>query len=241
MAVLGEPDPRSVTVGRAEGRATGPGGASPVWLQAEQPLDLLLVAGAKSVSRPRRRVRTLDLCSSRWDRNALRRRSRPVPVTLMRFFAPQSVFIFGMSLSLSFARLVGRGRSPFGVRCRPVAADRRLAARAACCRSGSAGLRAAIVLSVSWRRRRCRRGSRCRSRRSVARRPCVAPGLDRDAGRLGSLLGRQHHHHVSSVEPGNRLGLPMPSICSAIRSRIRLPNSGWKTSRPRNMIVILTL
>ncbi len=35
--------------------------------------------------------------------------------------------------------------------------------------------------------------------------------------------------------------LAMPSICSAMRSRIRFPCSGWYTSRPRNMIVILTL
>ena len=32
-----------------------------------------------------------------------------------------------------------------------------------------------------------------------------------------------------------------PSICSAIRSRIRLPRSGWTTSRPLNMTVTLTL
>src|SRR5215469_2650579 len=53
-----------------------------------------------SVSRPRRRVRTLDLFSRRWERKALRRRSRPVPVTLIRLAAPRSVFIFGMASSL---------------------------------------------------------------------------------------------------------------------------------------------
>ena len=40
---------------------------------------------------------------------------------------------------------------------------------------------------------------------------------------------------------GSASTLATPSICSAMRSRIRLPCSGWYTSRPRNMIVILTL
>src|ERR1700680_1727194 len=54
---------------------------------------------AISVSRPRRRVRTLVFFSKRCDRNALRRRRRPVPVTLMRLAAPLSVFIFGITSS----------------------------------------------------------------------------------------------------------------------------------------------
>src|SRR5487761_2699196 len=63
--------------------------------------------GEMSVSRPRRRVRTDDLVSIRCPRNALRRRSFPEPVILMRFLAPLSVFILGMSILL--LRFWGRG------------------------------------------------------------------------------------------------------------------------------------
>src|SRR5665213_1753508 len=58
------------------------------------------------VSRPRRRVRVDDLVSIRWPRNAWRRRSFPEPVILMRFSAPLSVFILGISTLL--LRFLGR-------------------------------------------------------------------------------------------------------------------------------------
>src|SRR5277367_1027112 len=54
----------------------------------------------RSVSRPSRRARTDDFFSMRCPRKALPRRSLPLPVTLMRFFAPLSVFIFGISALL---------------------------------------------------------------------------------------------------------------------------------------------
>src|ERR1700734_3508038 len=53
-----------------------------------------------SASRPSRRVRTLLFFSRMCERKALRRRKRPVPVTLMRLAAPRSVFIFGIASSL---------------------------------------------------------------------------------------------------------------------------------------------
>src|ERR1700688_2250405 len=65
------------------------------------------IPGEMSVSRPRRRVRTDDLVSIKWPRNALRRRNFPDPVILMRFLAPLSVFILGISILL--LRLSGRG------------------------------------------------------------------------------------------------------------------------------------
>src|ERR1700690_2035999 len=55
------------------------------------------IAGDRSVSRPSRRARTEDLPSMRCPRKALPRRSFPLPVTLIRFLAPLSVFIFGIS------------------------------------------------------------------------------------------------------------------------------------------------
>src|SRR5438132_2021695 len=64
-----------------------------------------------SVSRARRRVRLLGFFSKRWLRNALRRRMRPLPVTLKRLAAPRWVFILGISalLLLGGCALVGRG------------------------------------------------------------------------------------------------------------------------------------
>src|ERR1035437_6656079 len=58
------------------------------------------IPGEMVISRPRRRVRVDDLVSIRWPRNAWRRRSFPEPVILMRFLAPLSVFILGMSTLL---------------------------------------------------------------------------------------------------------------------------------------------
>src|SRR4051812_1998582 len=49
-----------------------------------------------SEPRARRRVRLLGFFSSRWARNALRRRILPVPVTLKRLAAPRWVFILGI-------------------------------------------------------------------------------------------------------------------------------------------------
>src|SRR5580698_3033912 len=46
-----------------------------------------------------RRVRTEDLCSSRWLRPARRCMSLPLPVTRKRFFAPLWVFILGIAAS----------------------------------------------------------------------------------------------------------------------------------------------
>src|ERR1700691_1029058 len=66
-------------------------------------------------SRPSRRVRVLVFFSNRCERNALRRRSRPVPVTLIRLAAPRSVFILGMSLfPWCRCRVVATWRSVFG-------------------------------------------------------------------------------------------------------------------------------
>ena len=48
-----------------------------------------------SEGRARRRVRLLAFFSSRWARNAFRRRILPDPVTLKRFAAPRCVFTFG--------------------------------------------------------------------------------------------------------------------------------------------------
>lgn len=52
--------------------------------------------GETSVERRKCRFRFRDLLVKMWLRNALTRLIFPVPVTLKRFFAPESVFIFGM-------------------------------------------------------------------------------------------------------------------------------------------------
>src|SRR5919206_3370603 len=59
---------------------------------------------SNSEPRPRRRVRLLGFFSSRWARNALRRRILPVPVAANRLAAPRWVFIFGIGALRSWAR-----------------------------------------------------------------------------------------------------------------------------------------
>ena len=62
-----------------------------------------------------------------------------------------------------------------------------------------------------------------------------------DFGGFGRLSGART---ITMFRPSNRASastLAEPSTCSTILSRIFLPSSGWKTSLPRNMIVILTL
>src|SRR6267154_954434 len=59
-------------------------------------LIFLVSEGARTWSLPRRRVRRLDLCSSRWFMLARRRITLPPAVILNRRAAPLWVFIFGM-------------------------------------------------------------------------------------------------------------------------------------------------
>ncbi len=193
--------------------------------------------GDMSVSRPRRRFRTLDFFSRRWERNAFRRRRRPEPVTLMRFArAPCRSSSSALRQPSPSARLVGRGCVP-GLLwwC-----GHRRVTTLWCRRRRRSRL---------WCRHCCCRGHRCRCRwRWCRRRPgprlgpvAVVTRVLRRRGLLGPLVRCQHHDHVAAVERGSDSDLPIPSICSAMRSRICLPSSGWNTSRPRNMIVILTL
>ena len=94
-----------------------------------------------SAPRPRRRVRRLDFFSSRCERNALRRRILPVPVTLNRLAAPRCVFIFGIiQLRVSAC---GRGRRA------PLGRSGRLAAGGAAGRPGF-GFARACGLRPSW-------------------------------------------------------------------------------------------
>src|SRR2546423_15043410 len=73
---------------------------------------------SSSAGRLRRRVRLLAFFSSRWARNAFRRRIRPEPVTLKRLAAPRWVFILGIGFSAGGGgrRRVrpGRGRERLG-------------------------------------------------------------------------------------------------------------------------------
>ena len=82
--------------------------------------------------------------------------------------------------------------------------------------------------------------------------PRLSSGLGLRSGGLELLLvdlaaqhglrRAEHHRHVAAVEVRALLDRrPAPASSSARRSRIILPRSGWVTSRPRNMIVILTL
>src|SRR5664280_1499456 len=163
--------------------------------------------GEKSVSRPSRRLRSLDLCSRRWERNALRRRSRPDPVTFTRLRAPLSVFIFGMVLSLSFALLVRRGL-----------ARRRIwldGSRAGRLRHWLSCLRRLSCHCWSWHCRHrgcCLRGRGHLGRPAVPTRAIGAGSLvDRALGcrrLLRPLVRCQHHHHVPAIEPGDGLGFP---------------------------------
>src|SRR3954451_6382200 len=103
-------------------------------------LTFLASAGDTATSAARRRVRVVDLPSSRWRRLACSRRSLPLPVTLKRFFAPLCVFIFGTSVS-SLIRADARvGGAPEPVGSGAPLWCCRQASAAAC--SDSAGLRA---------------------------------------------------------------------------------------------------
>src|SRR5581483_1162616 len=74
------------------------------WLWAGQPLSSFLtrlVSLADTVVRPsRRRVRVLDLCSSRCLRLAFSRMIFPVPVRRKRFDAPLCDLVLGICLSV---------------------------------------------------------------------------------------------------------------------------------------------
>src|SRR5581483_9094072 len=69
----------------------------------------------------------------------------------------------------------------------------------------------------------------------------VGRGLG-DPAPLGScfLTGARTINMLRPSTRGAASTLPTSLTCSAIRSRIRLPSSGWAISHPRNMIVILT-
>src|ERR1019366_6124279 len=132
-------------------------------------------AAATSVSRPKRRGRTLFFFSSRGERLAWRRRSRPVPVTLKRFAAPRSVFIFGMSSSFLATGL-----------CIP------------CGRRWCLGGRSAVCPNHSRAPALCGLG---RSPAPRARHFLITLGRPGRGGLLGPLVRCQHHHHVATVEP----------------------------------------
>ena len=238
--------------------------------------------GATSASRPRRRVLVELFFSSRWDRNARRRRSFPVPVTLMRLAAPRSVFILGIDyVSSADAGAVaapsvgarGAGTRPLG-RGEAVASPLSTGgAGAAAAGAGAAGAAAGAGAPgaggrCSKLRRAVRRnggcGGRARSLGGVAAggaslvadaAPAVVVGraVERGPGRAGAVAAG-----VAAAGPPLRSGastmimlrpssfgaasiLAIEPTCSATWSRSFLPNSGWLISRPRNMIVILTL
>src|SRR5215831_8892538 len=70
-------------------------------------LVFLTSAGASVVSAASRRVRRLDLCSSRWFRLARRRITLPVPVSRNRLADPLWVFILGIGRRLRLLRACG--------------------------------------------------------------------------------------------------------------------------------------
>src|SRR5437588_5394525 len=69
-----------------------------------------------------------------------------------------------------------------------------------------------------------------------------ADGRGFEDGALGSCFftGARTINMLRPSTRGAASTLPTSLTCSAIRSRIFLPSSGWAISRPRNMIVILT-
>src|SRR5581483_2553827 len=172
-----------VAVGTAGSGRGKRGGQPPSILRTRR-----VSAGATSTVPARRRVTSLDLCSSRWRVPALCLSSFPDPVTLIRFFIPLCVLFLGMTDPSSFFWVaLGTGRrsgQPAG--------------------SGSgcsaAGLAFALFL--------------CGAITIVMFRP--------------SCLGA-----VSTT--------PRSLMSSASRCSSRYPSSGRDCSRPRNMIVTLTL
>ena len=160
---------------------------------AEQRSTCFLSPPMTSAPRPRRRVRLLDFFSSRCERNALRRRILPVPVTLKRLAAPRCVFIFG--ISSGSVVVVGRRRRSFH--------------------------RVAAAVDSACRLRR----------RSLGLLRCLA----------GFFVGCSTIVMLRPSWRGGDSTIAISATSSAIRWRIFMPSSGWAISRPRNMIVSLTL
>ena len=189
----------------------------------------------REAARARRRLLLEDVVAG-WPCGGV---SLPVPVILKRLAAPRWVFILGMACLLVVVA-GGAGAASLGARrvrsaprprrrCRLPVAGRRL---------GSAGRR---VLGVG--RGGGRRLGAGRRRRRPRRRRCGRLGCAASLARPGPCLsGAEHHGHVAAVELGDDLDLARRARrASATWSRIRRPSSGWCISRPRNMIVTLTL
>ena len=185
-------------------------------------------------------MRVDDFFSRMWLRNALRRMILPVPVILKRLAAPRWVFILGMWF------FVGLGVVP-----------RRSSLRRRCVRRSAVSL-----VGGSWSRRRLGRSRRLRWPRRLSAMVSASVGLgrvgrlgglgsvvaasasrcSRPRGRLGLLVGSEHHDHVATVELGDDLDPAgvAPRLGDVVEDAA-CPSSGCCISRPRNMIVTLTL
>ena len=79
------------------------------------------------------------------------------------------------------------------------------------------------------------------SARSARRRPPRAAVCARRGGLDGFVVRGEHHGHVAAVLLGGVSTKPSSATSSASRCSSRKPSSGRDCSRPRNMIVTLTL
>src|SRR3954452_20429049 len=184
---------------------------------------------ASSTSFAMERIFLLDLCSSRWRPPACSRMTLPVPVRRKRFFAPLCVFIFGMGADLlRVARVSGRTWcvGP-GARAssRSLPADHSAAAMAW---SGCGVCGCSAAAAGCW-------AGRC---------SCSCCSRDRRCSALASAFFLVGPITMIMLRPscfGADSTKPSSAMSSARRSSRRRPSSGRLCSRPRNMIVTLTL
>src|SRR4029077_13897078 len=237
-------------------------------------LVFLVSAGASVRSLLSRRVRRLDLCSSRWFMLARRRITLPVAVNRNRFAAPLCVFIFGMvavvsvvrlrasrhdclravrhlSCGVLMARLIPRSSGAGGdARAQPPAPSPGSALRAPAPGWLPSGWPTGCWLALGWLalglgwRAWCG-GALGRRGRATGASPAAA-AASREAVRsaFDSLFFRCGPITMIMFRPsclGWASTKPSSSTSPARRCSSRKPSSGRDCSRPRNMMVTLTL
>src|ERR1019366_7969527 len=202
----------------------------PPWLHAQHPLDLLLVArgevGLATEATPALRRLVLEQMGP--EGLAAAQPPRPGHFDALLGAAVRLHLGHRGYPSPSFDSAAG-GCSPAGAAGAAAGSAATWAAGAAGATCSGAGMVPSGAVSVV-----------CASAAGTAGAPPFDPP-DREPDGFGRFSGASTMTMLRPSSRGMDSDLPSPSIWSAIRSRIFLPSSGWKTSRPRNMIVILTL
>src|SRR5664280_1191709 len=243
---------RCIPPGTARWRSGGPGGVSdrrrpwPPLLQAEHPLDLLLVAG-REVRLPAQAPLALGglvLQQVRTERLATAEPPRPGHLDALlgaavRLHLGHRVYPLP---SLDSAAGDGSPTVAAGAAADSAGASASSASGGTAAGTGSstAGAGAAVPgAAAALTASACSTTARACS--SAADTPLLELADRDDPAGLARFSGASTMTMLRPSSRGTDSDLPRPSIWSAIRSRIFFPSSGWKTSRPRNMIVILTL